>query len=109
MKKELDRRTAQELGLPSKDVGVITSEFIKQLTNLIAETEFVQVDGLGTFRTVVHRVDRVVTLHIGVPSKRDARKGKKPKTVSVEIPTRTTIHFRKSKQLKEAIDRTKKE
>jgi nucleoid DNA-binding protein len=95
----IDRAVAAELGVSQRKVSFITTEFIRQLREHLAEFETLSIEGLGSFR--VARVDRprISTLVTG-----NFKKGEKREERKVEIPSYIRVHFSKGPTLKALLD-----
>ena len=103
-KGELDRRVARELRMKSADVARVTTEFIRQVSYLLAEAGFVTIDGLGSLKVVVYRPAQWMVLTGGNFKKRVRRKVSK-----VEVMSYLRVQFSKSTKLKELLNESFKE
>lgn len=86
-KQELDQRVALALGIPATRVSVVTDAFVDELCNALAQHGGFQLDGLGK---LIPRIER---------GSRNIRKDES------QDPMRITLYFRKSRLLKEQIER----
>lgn len=104
-KAELDRRVAFALYNRSEsEVAAITAEFIRQLSQMLAEYGEVTVDRLGRFRVESRPTNRG-NLNISFKRKRNG----KDVTSVVVTPRHLLVHFSKSKPLKALLDREHQE
>jgi nucleoid DNA-binding protein len=103
---EIDRRVARELGVARKTVSRITTEFLEQLSQLMAESGRVTIEGFGAFR-----VDRIKPAHPRTArlTKGVFKKGERGGSMSVEVSSYVRVHFSKSRKLKQLLDEAFKE
>ena len=84
-KSELVTAIAESTSLPKTTVATVLNGMHETITGTLVKGDTVRVPGFGTFYTL----------------KRDARKGRNPKTGEmVEIPAKTIPKFRAGKTLK---------
>ncbi len=92
----VDRAVATELGISQRRVSLVTAEFIRQLTEHLAEYGVLSIEGLGRFQLVhVQHVNRVSTLVTG-----KFKKGERGEVRRVEVPSYIRVHFSKGPTLK---------
>lgn len=94
----VDRAVSAELGIAQRKVSLITAEFIRQLTEHLAEYGVLSIEGLGRFQ--VERVEhpRVTTLVTG-----RFKGGERGAARKVEIPSYIRVHFSKGPTLKKLL------
>jgi DNA-binding protein HU-beta len=88
-KGELVKEMAVKSGLTQKDVQKVLDSFFDTVIETLKTGDKVQLVGIGSFEA----------------RKRDARKGRNPRTgEEIEIPARTDLVFKAGKQLKDALN-----
>jgi len=108
-KGELDRRVSRELHIPVVDVSRITSEFIRQIRELIVEAGFAIVDGLGALKADVVYRKRAPANYVYLPGG-TFKKGEKTKVTELRVgPSYIRVHFKKAAKLKEMLNDAFKE
>lgn len=102
-KLEFDLNVAADLGLRRKHVASITSAFIQEVRNAIAEDGVAYVDRLGRFLLRLEKGKRRLL------TKGNFKKGQRRGTIVVDVPVRFRVHFAKAttfkKQLHEQYER----
>ncbi len=88
-KAELVEEVAKAADLTKKDSEVIVDEVFKNIIQALNSGDKIELRGFGSFRV----------------RKRDARRGRNPKTGEpVDIPAKTVPYFKPGKELKELIN-----
>lgn len=88
-KAELVEEVAKAAELTKKDSEVIVDEVFKNIIQALNSGDKIELRGFGSFRV----------------RKRDARRGRNPKTGEpVDIPAKTVPYFKPGKELKELIN-----
>ena len=103
MKHELDRRVARELKMNRATVSRVTSEFLRQISLMLAKYGWVLLNEFGTFSVHSHK-GRTANLHQG-----QFKGGRRPGTRKVVVPSYLQVHFSKSRKLKRLLDEHYKE
>lgn len=88
-KSQLIEVLVEKTNIPKETVSLVVSEMHEVIIETLKKGDLVKISGFGSF----------------VSKKREAKKGRNPKTGEViDIPPRTVAKFKPSKELKEQLD-----